>query len=162
MPNSYNSTYTGGQHDTYVLKQDLIDLIYPIGAVYISVNSTNPGTLFGGTWEQIKDQFLLYAGDTYAAGSTGGAASLSHNHNEGNLKAAIGASASSPNVLSYVPVSPHERGPASIGNYTVIGADYSTTTRTFNHYTQVYGYTSSVTQSILPPYLSVYVWKRTA
>ena len=41
----------------------------------MSVNSTDPGTLFGGTWEQIQDTFLLCAGSTYAAGSTGGSAS---------------------------------------------------------------------------------------
>lgn len=48
--------------------------IYPVGAVYISVNSTSPASLFGGTWEQIEDRFLLASGSTYAAGSTGGEA----------------------------------------------------------------------------------------
>lgn len=46
----------------------------PIGSVYISVSSTNPSTYFGGTWEQIKDKFLLCCGNTYTAGSTGGEA----------------------------------------------------------------------------------------
>ena len=50
------------------------DLIYPIGAIYLSVSATNPATLFGGKWEQIKDRFLLAAGDTYAIGTTGGEA----------------------------------------------------------------------------------------
>lgn len=48
--------------------------IYPIGSIYISANSTSPATLFGGTWVQIKDTFLLAAGNTYAAGDTGGEA----------------------------------------------------------------------------------------
>ena len=39
----------------------------------MSVNNTNPGTLFGGTWQQIEDTFLLAAGSNHAAGSTGGA-----------------------------------------------------------------------------------------
>ena len=47
---------------------------YPIGSIYISASSATPGSLFGGTWERIKDVFLLSAGNTYAAGSTGGEA----------------------------------------------------------------------------------------
>ena len=50
------------------------DLIYPIGAIYLSVSATNPAILFGGKWEQIKDRFLLAAGDTYAIGTIGGEA----------------------------------------------------------------------------------------
>ena len=56
------------------LDKSVIDMVYPVGAIYMSVNSTNPASLFGGTWEQIKDRFLLSAGDSYSAGSTGGEA----------------------------------------------------------------------------------------
>ena len=53
-------------------KKILNTILFPIGYVYISVNNTNPGTIFGGTWEQIKDTFLLACGDKYANGATGG------------------------------------------------------------------------------------------
>lgn len=59
--------------------------IYPVGSIYMSVNSTNPSTLFGGEWERIKDTFLLACGDTYDGGSTGGSADsvvVSHNHTQ--------------------------------------------------------------------------------
>lgn len=64
------------------------DKIYPVGSIYWSIDDTNPATLFGGTWERIKDQFILAAGDNYSAGSTGGAATVTlstsqipaHNH----------------------------------------------------------------------------------
>jgi len=36
--------------ETYVKKSDLLNLIYPVGAIYMSVNAADPGTLFGGTW----------------------------------------------------------------------------------------------------------------
>ena len=69
-------------------KSELYSLIYPVGSIYLSVNSVDPSTIFGGTWEQIKDTFLLSSGDTYSIGSTGGNSSTtleianlpSHNH----------------------------------------------------------------------------------
>ena len=41
---------------------------------WASNDPTSPASFIGGTWEQIKDCFILAAGDTYAAGSTGGEA----------------------------------------------------------------------------------------
>ena len=38
----------------------LLDLIYPVGSIYMSVSSTfNPGTAFGGTWSKIEGKFLV-------------------------------------------------------------------------------------------------------
>ena len=48
--------------------------LYPVGSVYISFNSTDPSTLFGGTWQRLKDTFLLANGDSYAPNTTGGSA----------------------------------------------------------------------------------------
>ena len=53
---------------------DLVDMIYPIGSVYISTQSTNPKNFLGGTGEQIQGRFLLGASATYPNGTTGGAA----------------------------------------------------------------------------------------
>lgn len=69
-------------------KSEAILAAHPIGSLYWSSDNTNPGTLFGGTWSQIKDKFILAAGDTYTNGATGGAATVtltveqipSHNH----------------------------------------------------------------------------------
>lgn len=36
--------------DLMVYGKKLMELIYPVGSIYMSVNSTNPGSLFGGTW----------------------------------------------------------------------------------------------------------------
>lgn len=53
-----------------------MDLLYPIGSLYLSTAETDPGTTLGGTWQRIEDRFLLAAGQTYAAGATGGQAAL--------------------------------------------------------------------------------------
>lgn len=126
--------------------KDIFSLLYPVGSVYISVNNTNPSTLFGGTWEQIKDKFLLAAGSTYNAGSTGGEATHTltvselpaHNHGiwypnagAGNNSAPIGY----PNVGS-------KSTYWAVGSYT---ADVGT----------------GEAHNNMPPYLAVYVWKRT-
>ena len=63
-------------------KTTIADLVYPVGSIYMSVNSTSPATLFGGTWTQIQDTFLLAAGSTYAAGATGGEATHTLTENE--------------------------------------------------------------------------------
>lgn len=68
--------------------QDTASKLYPVGSVYISFNSTDPSTLFGGTWSRLKDTFLLVNGDSYAPNTTGGSATKtigvtnmpSHNH----------------------------------------------------------------------------------
>ena len=59
-----------------ILKENFLNLVYPVGSIYWSSKNTNPGTLFGGTWTQIKDRFILAAGDSYSNGATGGAATV--------------------------------------------------------------------------------------
>ena len=81
------NSITSIQNPNYNIEQ-IADLIYPVGSIYMSTTNINPSTLFGGTWEQIKDRFLLAAGDTYQNGTTGGEANHtltinelpSHNH----------------------------------------------------------------------------------
>ena len=68
-----NSSLLGSGNIT-ISRGTTLNEVYPVGAIYLSTVNTNPGTLFGGVWEQIKDTFLLTAGDTYTAGDTGGEA----------------------------------------------------------------------------------------
>lgn len=71
------------------LKDQLIDLLHPVGSIYISYDSTNPTELFGGTWESYSLARTLYSTTTESSiGTTGGsfthtltsAQMPSHNH----------------------------------------------------------------------------------
>lgn len=53
---------------------NLLTVLYPVGAVYISKATTSPSSLIGGTWSKVTDGLLAAAGSTgFAAnGGTGG------------------------------------------------------------------------------------------
>lgn len=136
----------------------ILNSVYPIGSIYISVNSTDPGTLFGGTWERIKDRFLLSAGDTYAAGNTGGSAKAtlpSHTHTFGSggyqmWGAKIGKGSTEPgNQIS------------GDKKYYAAATGGSTSNYKWLENVDSKG-VSDVSQANMPPYLAVYVWQRIA
>lgn len=134
----------------------IIDMIYPIGSTYISVNSVNPSFLFGGEWEQIQDRFLLASGSTYSAGSTGGSADatlVSHQHGTNISGEYFVTSENSDANNTRVTYS-------TSGNRYVDGMTANTTP--FHHRVGT-GYVGvSATGKNMPPYLAVYVWKRIA
>lgn len=125
----------------------IFDMIYPVGSVYISVNNTSPATLFGGTWEQIQDQFLLSAGSTYTAGDTGGSATHKHVLPIGFDDTSLYGYGDS----NYFPV----YGSGVYSNVKRIST-------AINKDTGAVRVGSSDSASSLPPYLVVYMWKRTA
>ena len=130
------------------------DDVYPVGSIYMSVNSTSPQTLFGGTWEQIKDKFLLSSGDTYNNGSTGGSADavvVSHDHNIYDGYNFVGKLQSNSATNKRVSV------PTSGSNYA-----YVSSTSVFGNFGATKSSGESGTGKNMPPYLVVNVWKRTA
>lgn len=62
----------------------IIDMVYPVGSIYISKSSTNPGTLWSGTtWTaEATGRCIIGVSSSYTVGSTGGSATvnLSHTH----------------------------------------------------------------------------------
>ena len=82
MPDTYKPPVTSVNGQTGEVQLPASDplAIYPIGSLFWSSNPTSPASLFGGTWTQIKDMFVLSAGDTYSNGATGGSASYDHMH----------------------------------------------------------------------------------
>ena len=138
----------------------VLDNVYPVGSIYMNVNSTNPGTLFGGTWEQIQGRFLLGMSSSYPAGSQGGETehTLSaneipnHSHNfsyqETNQNKSFSGYTVNKIGTAY---------PGLLGVNMALGADWSSAgTLTLG---SVGG---DQAHNNMPPYLSVYIWKRTA
>lgn len=127
---------------------NITNVVYPVGSIYMSINDTNPALLFGGIWEQLKDHFLLAAGDAYSVGATGGEATHmltveeipSHNH-----------------ALT----DPIDKNSIKLGSMTG-DTNWALTKRAAN-YDHTLGTNNTgggVAHNNMPPYIAVYMWKR--
>lgn len=175
-------------HD--MTRSEILETFYPIGAIYMSLNNTNPSQLFGGTWTQIKDKFILAAGSTYGGNTTGGSATHTHTLSHTYTTPATNTGSTTLTV-NQIPAHNHyfannskvaagsdrDTGlgmPGSwygSGGYQLwwIGQTVKNTGGGQGHtHSQVATTTNSQSTSTtssssnLPPYLAVYVWQRTA
>jgi hypothetical protein len=125
--------------------------VYPVGAFYFSASSDNPATLFGGTWTQIKDTFILAAGTKYKAGTTGGEATHTltaqemPNHYHDEYAGNDGGDSSAPSGY--------------IGWPSISCASDKTW---FAKLAKTSGAGGGAAHNNMPPYLAAYVWQRTA
>lgn len=123
---------------------NILKTVYPVGAIYMSMSATSPATLFGGTWVQITGRFLFAANSAYKVGATGGeekhALTInempSHDHTWcTNYCWNTGSAATAPAWGV-------KNATTSKGKTTATGG--------------------GAAHNNMPPYLVVYVWKRTA
>lgn len=143
--------------------QGILEKAYPVGSVYMSLNSTNPETLFGGTWAPIRDRFLVGAGGSYAAKATGGEATHkltadempSHQHSEGPTVSSDGDGATNweNSLMPY--------------GYSTVDLSYfmgslGTTGRISTYRPKTSNAGSGTPHNNIPPYYAVYMWARTA
>lgn len=124
---------------------NVLKAVYPVGAFYISATATSPRTVFGfGTWTQIKDRFILAAGDTYPAASIGGEATHTltideipaHNHKLKTCDA----------------VGPYDAPVRGDGSNEGWASSAST----------IANAGGGQAHNNMPPYLAAYIWQRTA
>lgn len=124
----------------------LLDYLHPVGSIFQSTDSTSPAELFGGTWEQVKDVFLLAAGDSHEAGSTGGEET---------------------HTLTKAEIPDHNHTFKYTGQSVTTGVNavrlYQAASNQYNAYSG--GQSSDCgdqAHNNMPPYLAVYTWRRTA
>lgn len=140
----------------------LLDLIHPVGSIYWSTNITSPETLFGGTWEQIKDTFVLAAGDSYSAGSTGGEAEHtlttseipSHYHNMREYGNTFYMYSSGKSTST--------SGDIFVRKLTAANGFVSSVSDTDTYRLRTNNVGGEKAHNNMPPYLVAYCWKRTA
>lgn len=153
---------------------DTLKKVYPVGSIYMSTVSTNPATLFGfGTWEAMPAGRVLLAqgksswGTTYNAGSTGGEATHqltvgelpAHNHTAstnttGNHTHQFQLYGPNGNTNMNFP-SDFDTNYARNKGTTLSAGNHS-------HTININNTGSSQSHNNMQPYLTVYMWKRTA
>lgn len=150
----------------YVDREQLFELVYPVGSIYLSAAAVPPSTLFGiGKQEQIQDAFLLGCGAYASAGSIGGSENHTHNYGikyGGFYKGTIIEKNTNAGLLDYNEDNTWTLSTeTNLGNVAEVDVNGGTTkdyqTVSVAHYTHEANtsYTSN-----MPPYLAVYIWKR--
>lgn len=135
------------------LSEEVLNIIYPIGSVYMSQESTNPSNLFGGVWKRIKGKFIVGVDEEDADFNTPlktGGSKYIQEHTHSFLKW-YGQN------ISYDPGSgsgTHFQG--SLGINTGNGS-------TSGHMTtgNITSSTKTGNSGNVPPYLALYIWIRT-
>ena len=154
-----NVRINGRTYNNIPLPNSLTDLVYPVGSVYMSINDTDPSLLFGGVWEQIKDRFLLSAGDNYNAGDIGGEANHtltideipSHTHTYGE---------SGYNALITNATAAFQSGDMGVQTGTGRHYPFTTTGAQYIRSTNTNSAGGGQAHNNMPPYLTVYMWQR--
>ena len=173
-------SFTGSQSG-----DGIVDLVYPVGSIYMSVNNVSPSNLFGGTWEQITNRFLIGAGNSYTLNSTGGASSVTSGASSGSTGGpSTNSTGSTTLTLAQIPSHQHNiqgyNGSGSTVTWTDRAVTYASDSKGYsagvrtnyqgggqghthtlnNHTHSLNSHTHSV--NTMPPYLAVNIWKRTA
>lgn len=125
---------------------------WPVGSIYITVSNTSPAALFGGTWERISERFLLGASSSYPAGGTGG--EFTHKLTQSELPNYSLSVTNGSNVIrSKTGNTADAYVQTQSGGWGIPNWEAKTVT--------VASGGSGEAHNNMPPYLAVYMWKRT-
>lgn len=185
----------------------ILNLVYPVGSIYMAVNNVNPSTLFGGTWEAWGSGKVPVGVDTTdsdfeTAEKTGGSKELqehshtftpkgtlsnqdtSHTHTVNGGSCTTGSTASKMTLRQYrvngTETSTYRyltNSGSDSANISLTGLSHSHTVPDHTHtvgnqsashkhtFTGTQGTTSNTgtgNSGNLQPYITCYMWKRTA
>lgn len=181
-PSENNSVYLNPTWKLFTHGNEIIDLLHPVGSVYMSINNVDPSTIFPGTvWSPInQDQYLMSAGATVAGGTTGGSATHTHTTSGHTLTAAelpqhyhgyldwwnTSLQSGQTDTRAAVAVNGDTQGGANMNNRSrtngVIMSTTDMSVRTGNNINQPHDHGDTGAASNKPPYYAVYMWVRTA
>lgn len=184
------------QTGTLITVETLRDFIYPVGSIYMSVNPTNPQTLFGGswvTWGQGRVPLGIgnngetnYITSDQTGGSENSVATHTHTINQsssgsGTTSATITSSSNSATksltgsfqVFSFSGTTEPSgiftgkdntsSRPAGSGNgRTVVSLDATHEHTTLNHTHTISNANAGTAGGNRMPFVTCYMWKRTA
>lgn len=150
--------------DAYAIYQQVLAAVverdHPVGSLYISDNATSPAKLYGGTWERIEGKFIMGASGNYPAGSKGGEAT--HKLTESEL----------PNITGDFEFQSDGNNQGIVNGATgafrlgqmALGAFYPNNKidedNTARQVRMSFG--SNSPHNNIPPYYSMYIWRRVA
>lgn len=132
---------------------NFINYVYPVGSIYMSISSTSPATLFGGTWSALPAGRFLRAG---TGGATGG--SDTHVHSTSAVALTIGQ----------MPYHNHAIWDLNWEVATGAGGPIATAWAAKNSPSgyaggnEAHGHGNTGSASNVPAYYEVYAWRRTA
>lgn len=168
-----SGTITSDKLNQAQFKQMLRDLVYPTGSIYISYDKKfNPNTAFGGSWEQITDRFLWMANvnGTDSANKMGGSSTVvltghnlpNHTHTASysgeHNHTSYGGHSSLPSGNQYA----HIQATDSTWRFQSIKGLTTSSSGIHTHTITGGGLDNPTPISIMPPYIHVYAWRRTA
>ena len=140
------------------------DQIYPIGSIYMSVNNVNPSTLFGGTWQ-------AFASGRTIVGVDASQTEFNTVQKAGGSKMQTLTEAQLPLVGGQIAIHGGESGsnlwqPTGVFSSSAVNAGKYKTMNQASGASSIgvldFRFGSGEAHNNLPPYITVYMWKRAA
>ncbi|HEP2841436.1 TPA: hypothetical protein VCI50_000112 [Streptococcus pyogenes] len=135
-------------------KTEILDMIYPVGSIYISISSSNPSYTMGGTWQRFANGKTLVGVDEYDI--------------DFNSPSRTGGEKAHQTTVEEMPSHTHQFNTEAAGSPIALGwenGNNSAMRAKLGNYTLGLPTTSvggNKPHNNLQPYVTVYMWRRTA